>query len=59
MVTQLILAGILLILSVISFLFSVSKKKMGMMYLALILFFCCVGLSVYTIYQFAWLAVKG
>lgn len=58
MVTLLILSGALLVLSVISFLFSVSKKRMGMMYLSLILFFCCVGLSIYTIYQFAWAAVK-
>lgn len=53
MVTSLaILAGLLLVLSVLSFLLSVSKKVMPLLYVALILFVCCVILSAYTIYLF-------
>lgn len=53
MITSLaILAGLLLVLSVLSFLLSVSKKVMSLLYLALVLFGCCVLLSAYTIYLF-------
>jgi hypothetical protein len=52
MSTLVILSMLLLILSLVSFLVSVSKKNMKLIYLALILFFCCVALSGYTIYKF-------
>lgn len=47
-----IAAIVIVVLSIGSFLFSVSKKKMGFLYLSLILFGLAVLVAVVGIYQF-------
>jgi hypothetical protein len=56
MTTLIIGATIILVLSIASFLFSVSKKKMGFLYLSLILFGLAVLVAVVAVYQY--LSVK-
>lgn len=52
MSTLMIAAIVIVVLSIGSFLFSVSKKKMGFLYLSLILFGLAVLVAVVGIYQF-------
>ena len=52
MSTLMIAAIVIVVLSIGSFLFSVSKKKMGFLYLSLILFGLAVLVAVAGIYQF-------
>ena len=52
MSTLRIAAIVIVVLSIGSFLFSVSKKKMGFLYLSLILFGLAVLVAVVGIYQF-------
>ncbi|HYC80130.1 MAG TPA: hypothetical protein VEC17_03835 [Candidatus Binatia bacterium] len=52
MSTLMIAAIVIVVLSIGSFLFSVSKKKMGFLYLSLVLFGLAVLVAVAGIYQF-------
>ncbi len=52
MSTLIIAAIVIVVLSIASFLFSVSKKKMGFLYLSLVLFGLAVIVAVAGIYQF-------
>ncbi|MBL7718224.1 MAG: hypothetical protein JNL72_05250 [Flavipsychrobacter sp.] len=52
-----IAAALLLLLSVLSFFISVSRKKMGWIYAALLLFLLCIGLSLYILFRFLWSAL--
>ena len=45
-------AGLILVLSIASFLLSVSRKKMGLLYLALLLFGLAVLVAGITLYRF-------
>jgi hypothetical protein len=52
--TLIVLAVLLMVLSILSFFVSVSKKKMSFIYTALILFGCCVVLAIFTLSKFIW-----
>ena len=54
MIALVVACILLLVVSVMAFLASVSKKKMSLIYTALILFVLCVALSAFTIYRFLW-----
>lgn len=56
MLNLIIAAGIFLLLSVICFLFSISKKQMWALYMALFLFFITIIIAGYAAYRY--LSVK-